>query len=112
MDRSRYTLPPFGDETTLSFWRDRTQFFIGFGGINAWKPDNTIIELGGRNTPYRQATSFNGAWLLQGWAGGRVAVDSNRRFWLGATGRYLSNFGESKKHWNTVGASATFQFGR
>jgi hypothetical protein len=103
-DRTRFTLPPFGAQATLSLWHDRAQLFTGFGGINAWKPDNTLIE------PNRRGTSFNDAWLLQSWAGGRVAVDRSKHLWFGAAGRYLSNFGEGKKHWNSFGGSATFQF--
>jgi hypothetical protein len=103
-DRTRFTLPPFGAQATLSTLHDRAEIFTGFGGVNAWKPDNTLIQ------PNRRGTSFNDAWLVQGVAGGRVAVDRNRRFWLGPAVRYLENFGEGKKHWNSFGGSATFQF--
>lgn len=102
-DRTRFTLPPFGAQATLSLWHDRAELFTGFGGINAWRPDNTLIQ------PNRRGSSFNDAWLAQSGAGARVAVDRNRRIWFGAAGRYLSNFGEGKKHWNTFGGSATFQ---
>jgi hypothetical protein len=103
-DRTRYTLPPFGAQATLSTFHGRAELFTGFGGINAWRPDNTLI------LPNRRGTSFNDAWLVQGVGGGRVAVDRNRRFWLGPAVRYLENFGEGKKHWNSFGGSATFQF--
>jgi hypothetical protein len=105
MERSRFTLPPFGAQATLSLWNDRTELFTGFGGVNAWKPDNTLIE------PNRRGTSFNDAWLVEGQAGARVAVDHGRHLWLGPVGRYVSNFGEGKKHWNTFGGTATFRFG-
>jgi hypothetical protein len=103
-DRPRFTLPPFGAQATLSTLHDRAEIFTGFGGLNAWKPDNTLIQ------PNRRGTSFNDAWLVQGVGGGQVAVDRNRRFWLGPAVRYLENFGEGKKHWNSFGGSATFQF--
>jgi hypothetical protein len=103
-DRTRYTLPPFGAQATLSTFHGRAELFTGFGGINAWRPDNTLI------LPNRRGTSFNDAWLVQGVGAGRVAVDRNRRFWLGPAVRYLENFGEGKKHWNSFGGSATFQF--
>lgn len=101
-DRIRYTLPPFGAQATLSALHGRAELVSGFGGVNAWRPDNTLI------LPNRRDTSFNDAWLLQGSAGSRIAVDRDRRFWLGAAGRYLSNFGEGKKHWNSFAGSATF----
>ncbi|MGI9075414.1 MAG: hypothetical protein ACR2JB_29755 [Bryobacteraceae bacterium] len=103
-DRARYTLPPFGAQATLSTLHDRAELFTEFGGANAWKPDNTLIQ------PNRRGPSFNDAWLVQGVGAGRLAVDRNRRLWLGAAGRYLENFGEGKKHWNSFGGSATFQF--
>ena len=105
MERSRFTLPPFGGQATLSLWQNRVQLFTGMGGVNAWKPDNTLIE------PNRRGSSYNDAWLLQGQAGARVALDRNRHLWLGPMSRYVSNFGEGKKHWNTFGGSATFHFG-
>jgi hypothetical protein len=105
MERTRFTLPPFGAQATLSLWHDRTELFTGFGGVNAWKPDNTLIE------PGRRGTSFNDAWLLQGQGGARVAVDHSRHLWLGPVSRYVTNFGEGKKHWNTYGGTAIFHFG-
>jgi hypothetical protein len=107
MERSRFSLPPFGFEATLPLEHDRIEVFTGVGGVNAWKPDNTIIKLGLEG----RARSFNDIWLLQGNAGARVAVDRNRHLWLGPVGRYVSNFGPGKKHWNTFGGSATFRFG-
>jgi hypothetical protein len=106
MDRTRSTIPAFGTQATLAYWNGRAELFSGFGGINAWKPDNTVIE------PWRRGTSYNDAWLAQGFAGARVAVDRERHLWLGPTLRHLQNFGEGKKHWNSVGGSATFTFGR
>ncbi len=110
-ERTKFTLPPFGSEATLSLWQDRAELFTGVGGINAWRADNVTIETDLRGGSFRRDSSFNDAWLAQGWAGAKVAVDPSRHVWLGAAGRYLSNFGYGKKHWNTVGGSATFQFG-
>ncbi len=57
MDRSRFTLPPFGGQATLPLWQDWAELFTGIGGVNAWKPDNTLVE------PNRRGTSFNDAWF-------------------------------------------------
>jgi hypothetical protein len=112
-DRVRPTLPPFGSQTTLSFWKNRAQFFTGMGGVNAWRAENVTIEpdfrSGRLGNSWRRDSSYDDAWLEQGWAGGKIAVDPDRRIWLGAVGRYLSNFGAGKKHWNTFAGSATFQ---
>ncbi len=106
MERTRYTLPPFGAQAVLSFGQDRTELFTGFGGINVWKPDGSPIE------PGHRARSFNDAWLLQNQIGGRIAVDRGRHIWLGPVGSYLSNFAEGKSHWRVLGGNATFRFGR
>ncbi|MDQ2777495.1 MAG: hypothetical protein M3Y57_21655 [Acidobacteriota bacterium] len=63
-------------------------------------------------TGIASATSLDDQWLMQGAAGARVAVDHNHRLWLGTVSRYFDNMGEGKKHWNSVGGSATFVFGR
>ena len=104
MNRSRFTLQPFGSQATLYSWDKRMESFVGFGGVEAWLPDSAPIL-------NRRASSFNDAWLMQTQAGSNVALDPGRHFWLGATGRYLQNFGEGPKHWNTFSGNATFRFG-
>ena len=104
MERTRYSLPAFGSEATLGTFGDRGELYLGYGGINAWRSDNTLIL-------ERRSSSFNDAWLVQTSAGARLALDKEKHFWLGTAGRYLQNFGDGKKHWNTFGGSATFQFG-
>ena len=90
MDRSRYTLPPFGAQSTLAFWQDRVGLFAGYGGVNAWKPDNSIMDLADPDGQkpasgfgkFRRDTSFNDAWLSQNWFGGKFALDHDQRVWL------------------------------
>ncbi len=106
MERNRYTPPPFGAQATLKLWSGRAELFTRYSGVNAWKPDNTLIE------PNRRGSSFNDSWMTEATLGGRVAVDRDQHLWLGTAGSYLEHFGEGKKHWNSYGASATFQFGR
>ncbi len=105
MERTRYTLPAFGSEATLRIFGDRAEFYLGYGGVNAWKADNTLIQ------GNRRGSSFDGAWLIQTTAGAMVALDRDKHLWLGTAGRYVSSYGEGRKHWNTFGGSATFQFG-
>ncbi len=106
MTRSRFTLEPFGSQGTLHSWGGRSESFVGLGGVEAWLPDSSLI-------PYRRATTFNDAWLAQTQGGSSVAIDPGRHVWLGATGRYLENFGQlGRKHWNTFGGTASFRFGR
>ena len=104
MNRARFTLQPFGSQVTWHLWDKRAEVFAGFGGVEAWLPDNAPIL-------NRRASSYNDAWLVQGQGGTDVAIDRARHFWLGATGRYLENFGEGRKHWNTFSGNATFRFG-
>ncbi len=88
MNRSRFTLAPFGAWATLQPG-ERIQLFTGFGGVQAWVPDDAPI-MG------RRGTTYNDAWLAQSALGGSVALDPKHRLWLGGTGRYLSNFGEGQ----------------
>jgi hypothetical protein len=105
---AKFTLPPFGASVTAKLRGDRVELFGGFAGIEAWKPDGTFQPQG-----LRPWTSTDGdAWLTQGQAGIRVAVDSGRHLWLGATGRRLYNFGPGPKQWTTLGGDATFRLGR
>jgi hypothetical protein len=105
---ARQTLPPFGANVTAKLKNDRMELFAGFAGIEAWKADGTLQKQGLRWF----TTSDGDAWLAQGQAGFRVAVDNGRHFWLGATGRRLYNFGPGSRQWTTLGGDATIRFGR
>jgi hypothetical protein len=104
---SRLTLPPFGATATVKLIRDHVELFAGFGGIEAWKADGVFQPQGHRPT----TTSDEDAWLTQGQAGFRFAVDHNRHLWFGGTGRRLYNFGPGPKEWTTLSGDATFRFG-
>jgi hypothetical protein len=110
MERMRYTLPAFGTFATVKLMSGRAELFTGMGGVNAWKPENSIIYVDSQG--FRRNSSFNDAWLVQGLAGARVAVDKDRQFWLGGAARYMQNYGAGPKHWNSLGGSATFRFGK
>jgi hypothetical protein len=107
---THFTLPPFGATTAAKLDGGRVELFAGFAGINALKPDGTV-ELHGQHL----GTSLeDNAWLTQAQAGFRVAIDSRRRVWLGATGRRLYDFGygPGPRQGNTVSGDATFRLGR
>jgi hypothetical protein len=106
--RARFTLPPFGSNATLKLRNDRVELFSGFGGLEAFKPDGTY-EPKGRQT---FTSTYGDAWLVQSEVGGRFSVDRSGHFWLGATGRYLYNFGSGPQRWKTLTGDATFRFGR
>ena len=108
MDRPKYALPPFGTNAALTF--GRAQLFSQFGGVNAWRADNVLKDIRSKND--WRASSSNDAWLMQGAAGTRFSVDRNQHIWLGTAGRYFENLGGGKRHWNSLGGSATFLFGR
>jgi hypothetical protein len=105
--RGKFTLPPFGAKAIMPLRENRTELFGGFGGIEAWKPDNTIELQKWR----RGSSTYGDAWLTQAEFGGRTAVDRNQHIWLGATGRALEQFGSERKRWGSVNGSATFTFG-
>lgn len=114
VNRTKFTLPPFGATGTLQFADDRIELFSGAGALEAWKPNNTFEPRG-----LSMGTSTYGdAWLSQLEEGARFAVDGKRRLWLGGARRSLykvgSGFkaGAEKSQWNTFSAGATFTFGR
>ena len=106
--RSRFTLPPFGALATFRLHDDRIELVAGYGGTEAWKPDNTF-EPRGRSL---FTNSYGDAWLTQAQAGVRFAIDPQHRVSVGATGRYLNNYGSGPQHWNTFGGDVTLKLGR
>lgn len=109
INRTRYSLPAFGAQGTLHLWHDRTQIVGGFGGINGWRADNTGLETGALS--YRRDSSFNDAWLLQFYAGTRVALDRGKHVWIGAHVDHVDNLGnDGPRSWNTLIFSLSFVF--
>jgi hypothetical protein len=121
MSRNKPTLPPFGAKATLASPGGRAQLFAEFGGIDYWKPDNTLLEAGLAG----KRTSYHDEWLTQEILGGKFALDSGRHIWLGAAGNVLQkfdglgqrhyanpDFGPSQpSHWNLWHGSLGFRFG-
>ena len=107
VSRPGFTLPPFGAIASLKFHDDRIQLFTGFGGIEAWKPDGTF-EPRGRSL---WTNSYGDAWLTQAQAGVRFGLDRQQHLSVGATGRYLYNFGSGPEHWSTFSGDVMFKFG-
>jgi len=105
--RPRFTLPPFGAIATLKFHDDRIELLAGFGGIEAWKPDGTF-EPRGRSL---WTSSYGDAWLTQAQAGVRFALDRQQHVSVGATGRYLQNFGSGPQKWSTFSGDVMFKLG-
>ncbi len=104
---TRFTLPPFGTNVILKLHDGRFELFGRAGGIEAWKADGTYEPSG-----LRKFSNADGdAWLTQVEGGGRVAIDHGRRLWLGASSRYLYNFGPGLKQWTTFSGQATFRLG-
>jgi hypothetical protein len=104
---TRFTLPPFGANATLKLRDGRVELFTGFGAIEAWKADGTLEPRGLRSF----SNADGDAWLTQMQAGGRVSLDRNQHVWVGASSRYLYNFGPGMRQWNTLSGEATFRLG-
>jgi hypothetical protein len=105
---TRFTLPPFGVNGVLKLRDGRVELFGRAGGVEAWKADGTYEPQGLRK--FSNAADGD-AWLTQVEGGGRVAIDHGRRFWLGASSRYLYNFGPGLKQRTTLSGQATFRLG-
>ncbi len=108
VSRSRFTLPPFGARASLKFYDGRIELFTGFAGIEAWKPDGTF-EPRGRSL---WTSSYGDAWLTQAQAGVRLALDRQQHVSVGATGRYLYNFGPGPQKWSAFSGDIMFKLGR
>jgi hypothetical protein len=111
LERSRVTLLPFGAQATLKTVTDQFEVFVGFGGVNGWRVDNTGIEPG--ILSFRRDSSFNDAWLQQSWVGARFAADHGRHLWFSTRDDKVKNFGSyGLKRWNVVSGGATFEWGQ
>jgi hypothetical protein len=95
-DRSRVTLLTYGLKGILPLARNRVELFAELGGAYAWNS-----ELGGHLN----------AFLGQASLGGRLALDSGHRFWLGTTLRGFTNFGSSKQAWVPLTLDLGIRFG-
>jgi hypothetical protein len=108
VDRARSTLPPFGANVTLRLRDGRIELFAGVGALEAWKADVEFEPKGFQ----KFSNTYGDAWLSQAMAGGRIALDRDHHFWLGATARHAYNFGAGTRQWSSITGDATFRFGR
>jgi hypothetical protein len=89
---SRVSLLSYGFKGILPLASGRVELFAGVGGAYGW---NSRFS-GSLNSAFGQAS-----------IGGRVALDSDHRFWLGATFRGYDSFGSRRQIW----APLTFELG-
>jgi hypothetical protein len=76
---------------------DRVEFFVGIGPGYVWNLERSPVPSG-------VVFDFE--------AGGRVAIDKRRRFWVGAGSQFFANFRHDEQQWLATTASFTFRFGR
>jgi hypothetical protein len=103
--RVRPAVPAFGTKVTWSVAKGRVEVFAKAGGINAWRPDNVVIDA-------HRSTSFNDVWLLQSVSGARIALDRQKHLWLGAEAGYFQSVGANQRKWSAATFSLTYEFGR
>jgi hypothetical protein len=87
-----------GPRLLLPVAQGRVELFGGFGAAYDWN---------GRS----DAPIAAGAVAMQGSMGARLAVDKQRRFWLGTTGRVISEFGSGAQTRLSFTADLGFRFG-
>ena len=87
---------PFGADVTLPVAGGRAEVFGGNGAV--------FVPFG---SPY----AIRNSWLMQTKTGLRVAIDADRRFWLGTTGYLLTNFGRKTKQRGYGAADLTIRLG-
>lgn len=87
------TTMPFGFRGILPLGQGKLELFAGGGGTYLWNP------------------STSDGWGWQANAGARVAIDKQRRFWLGTTGRYTHANSAYPSQWIVWSADLGFRFG-
>ncbi len=97
--RERLTLMPFGLRGILPLANGRAELFAGAGGAYTWLSNESQF--------YKPSRA-----LVQANAGGRVALDRRRRFWLGVTARFYRDVGRPTVEWSSVAGDLGFRFGR
>lgn len=95
---ARSTDAILGPRLLLPVAHGRGELFAGFGGAYDWNG-------------HSDAPVAAGAWAMQGSMGARIAVDKQRRFWLGSTGRVISEFGSGAQTRLSWTADLGFRFG-
>jgi hypothetical protein len=103
--RVRPAVPAFGGTVTWGLAGHRLELFARMGGLNAWRPDNIVIDA-------HRSTSFNDVWLLQSASGVRIALDRGKHLWLGAEAGYFQTLGADQRKWSAATVSLTYQFGQ
>jgi len=92
---------PFGLKGMWPLAQGRLELFAGGGGTHLWNPNPYGTVYG----------SGAGGFGLQGTLGARMAIDKQRRFWLGSTGRFTAVNRAYPSQWITWTADLGFRFG-
>jgi hypothetical protein len=88
---------PFGGSLLFTFAGGRLEVFGGLGGIFV---------------PWASSYTRPNSWLTQTSAGARVALDPNRRVWLGVSTYLLTNSADKTRSRAYPSADLTFRFGK
>ena len=96
--KSHSTSLPFGLRGILPLSGGRLEIFSGLAGDYFWN---------GRSAAPYAADS----WGARGSLGARIAIDKQRRFWLGTTGTVSREFGSGRQVWTTWTADLGYRFG-
>jgi len=87
------TSMPFGFRGIMPLSQGKLELSAGGGGAYLWNPNS------------------NGGWGWQATLGARLAVDKQRRFWLGTTGRYIQANSAYPSRWVVWSGDLSFRFG-
>lgn len=96
--RERLTLLPFGLRGVAALAGQRVELFAGTGGARLWRTE--------QGNSYNATTMF---WQVN--AGGRVALDHGRRFWVGTTIRFYRDLGRPTQQWLSLTGDFGFRLG-
>ncbi len=90
--RTLSTMPHLGARAILPLAGDRFELYAGGGPGYVFNPNGSALS---------------SEFVLYTEAGARVALDRQRRFWLGASSQYIANYGQNRQQY----FSTTFDFG-
>jgi len=88
---------PFGAHVAVPLAKDRVELAGDTGGVYA---------------PFQSRFAPHDSWLTQVGIGARVALDPERRVWVGVHEYLLTNFANETRHWSYRSADLTFRWGR
>ncbi len=89
-------MQPFGGHVVLPLLRGRFELYGGTTGLFV---------------PFATGHIRRNTWVTENQLGGRIPLDTDHRFWVGASGHYVTNFADKTRQWFYGTADFTVKLG-